>query len=146
VKPSRAALALAALLTAAPARAEPPAGYAVSIADRLELDEGQGGAASLTIAPQPGYSISTSGPLRVALAADPADGLELPRRRYRRSHAADRVAAAPRFDLAVRGARAGSYRLAVDVRFWLCRGRSCRPVQTSRAVAVTVRPPAPAQR
>jgi hypothetical protein len=136
-----AGLALAALAIAAPAAADPPR-FTISLADQIELDEGEVGTASLTITAEPGYSISQSGPIRIALSAEPAEGLELPRRRYQRGQAADRMAASPRFDLAVRGARAGRYRLAVVVRFWLCRGRSCRPIETGREVAVIVRAPA----
>jgi len=129
------------VLLVAAAAAPPPAGYRVSLADRLDLRTGQGGAVSLTIAPAPGYSISQAGPLRVVLSAAPPDGLVLPRRRYSRRHAADRLADAPRFDLAVRAARAGRYRLDVDVRFWLCRGRSCRPIRVDRRVVVDVAQP-----
>jgi hypothetical protein len=135
-----------AALAAAPAGV--PAGYQLALPGRIELDEGQGGAVSLAITPDPGYAISRAGPLRIALAAEPGDGLELPRRRYQRGHAADREAAAPRFDLAVRAARAGRYRLAIDVDFWLCRsrGRTCRPVRASRSVAIDVRAPPPPER
>jgi hypothetical protein len=145
--PRRAAV-LAALVAAgaAPPPAPPPVrlpvGYRLSLPERVEVEAGQGSAASLTIAPEPGYAVSRSGPLRVDLSAAPADGLELPRRRYGRAHAADPRADAPRFDLAVRGARPGRYRLDVGVRFWLCRGPSCRPIRASRAVAVEVRPAA----
>jgi hypothetical protein len=142
---SAAMTALAGVLVIAPAAAAPPTGYQIALPAELALDVGQAGAASLTIAPEPGYTISRTGPLRVALAAEPEAGLELPRRRYQRSHAADRLAEAPRFDLAVRGASAGRYRLTVDILFWLCRGRSCRPVRVARAVDVEVRaaPPPP---
>jgi hypothetical protein len=132
------ALALAALAGAAAAEPARP-GYRIALPERAELTAGQSGAVSMTIAAQPGYSISRSGPLRVALSADP-DALELPRRRYQRKHAADRLAEAPRFDLAVRAVRPGQHRLSIDVLFWLCRGRTCRPVRAARSVAVDVAP------
>lgn len=131
-----AAVALPAAAGAAPARP----GFTIALPEQIEVAAGQGGEVSLTIAPQPGYTISRSGPLRVSLAAEPAGAVELPRRRYHRAHAADRLAEAPRFDLAVRGVRPGRHRLAIDILFWLCRGRTCRPVRAERAVAIEVRP------
>jgi hypothetical protein len=130
-------LALAALAGAAAAEPARP-GYRIALPERAELVAGQAGTVSLTIAPQPGHVISRSGPLRVSLAADPA--LELPRRRYQRKHAADHLAEAPRFDLAVRPVRPGQHRLTVDILFWLCRGPTCRPVRASRSVAIDVGP------
>jgi hypothetical protein len=130
------------LAAALPAAAAPPPGYTIALPERIELTAGQGGEVSLTIAPQSGYTISRSGPLRVSLSAQPADAVELPRRRYQRAHAADRLAESPRFDLALRGVRPGSHRLVIDVLFWVCRGRTCRPVRAERAVAIEVRPPA----
>jgi hypothetical protein len=129
--------------TALPAAAAPRPGYTISLPEQIELAAGQGGEVSLTIAPQAGYTISRSGPLRVSLSAQPVDAVELPRRRYQRAHAADRLAEAPRFDLAVRGVRPGRHRLAIDVLFWVCRGRTCRPIRAERAVAIEVRPAAP---
>ncbi len=137
-----AALAVA-VVAALPAAAAPRPGYTIALPERIELAAGQGGEVSLTIAAQPGYTISRSGPLRVSLSAEPADAVELPRRRYHRAHAADRLAEAPRFDLAVRGVRPGRHRLVIDVLFWVCRGRTCRPVRAERAVAIDVRPAAP---
>ncbi len=136
-------LCLAAGPAAARAGAPLPDRYQISLPARMELDQGHSGAASLTIAPDPGYAISQTGPLLVALAVSPEPGLELPRRRYHRGQAADRLAAAPRFDLALRAARAGRYRLTVRILFWLCRGRTCRPIRTAREVAVEVRLPGP---
>jgi hypothetical protein len=132
------ALALAALAGAAAAEPARP-GYRIALPERAELAAGRSGAVSLTIAPEPGHVISRSGPLRVALTADPA-ALELPRRRYQRKHAADHLAEAPRFDLAVRAVRPGGHRMTVDILFWLCRGRTCRPVRASRSVAIDVTP------
>jgi hypothetical protein len=149
VTPSRAAVsalaAAAAVIGARPAAAAPPRpGYQLAVPDTLELIAGRTEAVSLTIAPEPGYAISRTGPLRIALSAEPAGALELPRPRYHRGHAADRLADAPRFDLAVRGVRPGRHRLAIDVLFWLCRGRTCRPVSAAREVTVIVRAaPAP---
>ena len=95
-------------------------------------------ALALTIAPRPGYAISRDGPLVVTVVVRPDQGLELRRRRYLRRHAADARAASPRFDLAYRAARAGRYTVVVEVRFWLCRQRTCRPVRAKRRVGIEV--------
>jgi hypothetical protein len=130
------------LLVALPAaaRAQRP-GYELLLPESVVVAEGAEAKVSLTISPAPGRSISRKGPLRVALSAEPADGLVLPRRRYRRADAADVLAESPRFDLAVRGRRAGRHRLRVAVRFWLCGRRTCWPVAAERGVAVEVSPP-----
>jgi hypothetical protein len=115
-------------------------GYSIVLPAEVAVSERSDARVSLTIAPEPGRTISRKGPLRVTVAADPADGLELPRRRYRRSDAADKLAESPRFDLAVRGRRAGRHRLLVSVRFWLCGRSTCRPVAAERSVPVEVTP------
>jgi hypothetical protein len=131
------AIALAAALPGA-AAARP--GFAIVLPDQVTVAERAEGKVSLTIAPEPGRTVSRKGPLRVTLAAEPQGGLELPRRRYRRSDAADALAESPRFDLAVRGRRAGQVRLVVAVRFWLCGRWTCWPVAAERRVPVEVTP------
>lgn len=121
------------------ARAERP-GYQLLLPERVAVAERAETTVSLTIAPDPGRTVSRKGPLRVSLAAEPEDGLELPRRRYRRADAADALAESPRFDLAVRGRRAGRHTLKVAVRFWLCGRSTCRPVAAEKSVPVEVTP------
>jgi hypothetical protein len=137
-----AGLLLVAAMAGGASAAPPPPRYRISLPAQLATDEGQGAAVSLTIVPDASYSISRSGPLRLSLAVQPEAGLELPRTRYQRSHAADPQADAPRFDLALRGVKAGRYQLEVDLSFWLCRGQVCRPIRATRTVAVEVRAPA----
>ena len=128
------------MMAAGAAAAPLPPRYRIALPAELAVDQGQGGALSLTLSPDPGYSISRTGPLVVSLAAP--EGLELPRTRYQRAQAADPQADSPRFDLAVRGARPGRYQLTVELSFWLCRGKVCRPIRASRTVAIEVRAPA----
>lgn len=130
-----AALALSTAL-AAPAAAQP--GFAIVLPAEVSVAEKAETKVSLTITPEPGRTISRKAPLRVRLAADPQDGLELPRRRYRRADAADAQAESPRFDLAVRGRRAGRHKLMVSVRFWLCGRSTCWPVAAEKSVPVEV--------
>jgi hypothetical protein len=132
----RAAVAIALLGIAAPAAARP--GYSIVLPDQVMVAERADTKVSLTIAPEPGRTISRKAPIRVSLAADPTDGLELPRKRYRRADAADALAESPRFDLTVRGRRAGKHRLLVSVRFWLCGRSTCWPVAAERSVPVEV--------
>ena len=132
-----AAIPLSAAL-AAPAAAQP--GFTLVLPDAATVAERADAKVSLTIAPDPGRTVSRKGPLRVRLAAEPADGLELPRRRYRRADAAEALAESPRFDLAVRGRRAGRHTLKVAVRFWLCGRSTCWPVAAERSVPVEVTP------
>jgi len=129
------AIAIVAAL-AAPAAARP--GYSIALPADVMVAERAETRVSLTIAAEPGRTISRKGPIRVSLAADPADGLELPHKRYRRADAADALAESPRFDLAVRGRRTGKHRLLVSIRFWLCGRSTCWPVAAERSVAVEV--------
>ena len=118
------------------------AGYQLALPARVELAVGSAGAVSMTVSPQPGFTVSRAGPLRISLAVTPdGGGLILPRRRYLRDDAADQLAASPRFDLVVKGQAPGRYQLAITARFWICRKRSCRPVTDHRAVEVEVTGP-----
>lgn len=124
---------------------KPPADYRIKVAPKLTGEVGKPLALSLTIAPQPGYTISRAGPLRIRLTTKPKQGLQLKRRRYRRKHAADKRADSPRFDLHLLAKTAGSYQLRVALRFWVCGKHTCRPVRDQRTVKVnTAEPPPPA--
>ena len=133
-------LLLAIALAAAPVAAAAQPGFTLVLPEAVSVAEKAEAKVSLTIAPDAGRTVSRKGPLRVLLAAEPADGLELPRRRYRRADAADALAESPRFDLAVRGRRAGRHTLKVAVRFWLCGRSTCWPVAAERTVSVEVTP------
>lgn len=142
-RPRVAAALAAAVVLFGPAVAAAGNGYAIKATERLEVEVGAEAAVSLTIVPAAEHSISQSGPLLIELAITPAEGLRLHKRRYRRADAADERADAPRFDLRVRGAAAGSYRIELELAFWVCRRWSCWPVTETRQVAVRVRAPAP---
>ena len=133
-------LLLAIALAAAPAAAAAQPGFTIVLPEAVSVAEKAEAKVSLTITPDAGRTVSRKGPLRVLLAAEPPDGLELPRRRYRRADAADALAESPRFDLAVRGRRAGRHTLKVAVRFWLCGRSTCWPVAAERTVPIEVTP------
>lgn len=125
------------------AAAKEPPDYEIRVPEALELEPGATGSVSLTIAPAEGFSISQDAPLVVRLSVEPTDGLMLPRTRYTREDAADERADAPRFDLAVEGKTAGDYTLSLAIRFWVCRKKTCRPVDENRKVVVKVAAPPP---
>ena len=124
---------------AAPAHAD-DAQYELRAADAT-VEVGAQASISLTIAPAAGKIVSHDGPLLVTLAAD--DGVVLTRTRYARKDAADPAADAPRFDLKVKGTAAGDHAIEVDVRFWLCGPKVCRPIRAHRAITLHVAEPAP---
>lgn len=99
---------------------------------------GERGALSLAVTPRPGFEISRDAPLIIDLRVEPAAGLVLGKRRYRRADAADPQAAAPRFDLSYRGDAPGRYLVTVELRFWVCARRTCRPVRAVREATMEV--------
>ncbi len=137
---SAAALVACAAVACRPAVADDPT-YEIRVATEATIALGATGALSVTIAPSGNRTVSTAGPVRIAVAA-PA-GLGLPRRRYARKDAADPAADAPRFDIKLKAKDAGDHPVALELRFWLCGPRVCRPITTTRTVTVHVAPPAP---
>jgi hypothetical protein len=138
VRRAGAIAALVALGLAPPAATAADAEYELRLPAEVEAIAGADGAVSLTIAPAPGRTISPDGPLVIAVAAEPADALALPKRRYLRADAADARAEAPRFDLRFGARRPGSATLRVTVVFWVCGNRSCVPVEDAREVRVSI--------
>jgi len=132
---SRGAAALLALAALARAAAADDAGFELRATD-VTVVAGEAAAISLTIAPAAGKTVSRDGPLRVDLDADA--GLALARRRYLRRDAADPAADAPRFDLKLKAREPGEHPVALDVHFWLCGAKVCRPVRAQRTVTVHV--------
>jgi hypothetical protein len=126
-------VALLVLTAASPARGED---WEVRVDEAVEVDAGTAATVSLTIAGTGGRVVSKDGPVRVALASET---LEVKRARYDRRQAADPAADAPRFDLKFTAPSAGDHTLAVEVRFWLCGAKTCRPVRAKRTVAVHAR-------
>jgi hypothetical protein len=113
-----------------------PAEHELRTSGPLALAEGARGAVSVTLAPAAGRTIDTAAPLSLRLTSSP-DGLELGKRRLGIGDAADPRADAPRFEVPVAGP-AGSYRLRVEARFWLCARKTCRPVRDQVEVPVEI--------
>lgn len=121
-----------------------PAEYAIELGDRATAAAGASGSLSLTIRPLRGRRISQDGPLRINVAVAPEPGLRFARRAFRRRHAADPKADAPRFELGYTAESEGEFRVDIAIRFWLCAKRTCWPVRERRRVVVEVSsPPAP---
>ena len=133
------------VMTMSTVRAEPK-DYELRIVPPSALHVGDSKALSLTIQARGNYTISKVGPLEVIATAAP-EGLQLRRTRFLRKHAADARARNPRFDIGLRGNKAGRYQLTLRSRFWVCLRRTCRPVRQTRRVGIEVlvrQPPADA--
>jgi hypothetical protein len=132
------ALLVAALLLvlASPALADD---WELRIAETADVEAGAASTVSLTIAGLGGRVVSRDGPVRVSLSSPT---LKTPRARYDRRHAADPAADTPRFDLRFTAPDAGDHTLSLDVRFWLCGARACRPIHATRQIAVHATAPA----
>ena len=135
-----AAVALAAVAACSAVRAD-DATYEVRLAPEATVALGATGALSVTIVPSGSRTVSADGPVRIDV--DAPEGLGLPRRRYARKDAADPAADAPRFDVKLKARAPGDYPVTLDLRFWLCGPRVCRPIATRRTVTVHVPAPAP---
>jgi len=133
--------AIAVALAACGAARADEQGYELRVTSELTVEPGASAAISVAIVPGAGRTVSGDGPVRVAVSAP--DAISLPRRRYTRKDAADPAADAPRFDVRLKAREPGDHAVALDVRFWLCGSRVCRPVAATRSVTVHVPAPVP---
>lgn len=102
---------------------------------------GETAAVSVTITPAAGETISQDGPVIVDVRVDEGAGIAPYRYRYWRKDAVDPQASAPRFDIRVRGERAGTWSLTLKILFWECAKKTCVPVKEKREVTVVVKVP-----
>jgi hypothetical protein len=128
----------AALAACTSAHADDP-GYELRLTPETTIALDTTAAISVALVPSAGRTVSAAGPVRVAIEAP--DAIGVPRRRFARKDAADPAADAPRFDVKLKARAAGDHTVTVDVRFWLCGRRVCRPIATTRTMVVHV--PAP---
>ncbi|MBA3460570.1 MAG: hypothetical protein H0T46_11445 [Deltaproteobacteria bacterium] len=135
-------LAILALVIATGADAQRQPGWEVRVGDKVELVTGASGTIPISIAVDRGLTVSRDAAVIVDLAPEP--GLTFRKRRLGRSDAVDPEADAPRFAAAVRGDQDGEHSVKVRVRFWLCGGKACRPIDVRRTAVVSVAPAAPA--
>jgi hypothetical protein len=130
------AFLLAALALTARAEAQRQPGWEVRVAERVEVAAGAGGAIPISIAVDRGLTVSKDAAVIVDLVAPP--GVTLRKRRLGRGEAVDPGADAPRFAVPVRATEAGEHAVKIRVRFWVCGGKACRPVDVRRSAIVTV--------
>lgn len=135
-------LALLVLVLASAADAQRQPGWEVRVPDKIEVATGASGAIPISIAVDRGLTVSKDASVIVDLAGD---GLTFRRKRLGRGDAVDPDADAPRFEAAVRGDTEGEHTVRLRVRFWLCGGKSCRPIDVKKTavVAVSAQSPSP---
>jgi len=120
----------------APARAQRDAGWDVRVAERVEVALGQAAPLAIAVAVDRGLTVSRDAGVIVDLVPD--EGVTVKKRRLGRGDAVDPEADAPRFAAPVRGDSPGEHEVRLRVRFWLCRTRTCRPIDVRRATTVSV--------
>src|SRR5215831_15526714 len=112
------------------------------------------GAVAPRVVPWLGLAMLVCAPVTIALAVDrgltvsrdaaviidlaPDAGATVKKRRLGRGDAVDPEADAPRFAASVHGDSPGEHAVRLRVRFWLCRSRTCRPIDVRRVATVAV--------
>ncbi|HEX7840160.1 MAG TPA: hypothetical protein VF469_21935 [Kofleriaceae bacterium] len=125
-----------AMLVCAPAQAQRDAGWDVRVAERVEVALGQTAPLAIAVAVDRGLAVSKDAAVIVDLAPD--GGVTVKKRRLGRGDAVDPEADAPRFAAPVRGDAPGDHEVRLRVRFWLCREKTCRPIDVRRVTTVAV--------
>ena len=135
-------LLLVALLVAGTAYAQPrQPDWEVTVADKVSVAPGESGSISVAVRVDRGLTVSKDASVIVDVQADP--GVTVRKKRLGRTDAVDPEADAPRFAVAVKGDATGDHAVKVRVRFWVCGGKSCRPIDVRKSALVSVAPPAP---
>lgn len=117
----------------ADAAAQRQPGWEVRIPARVQLTVGEAGELPLAIAVDRGLTVSRDAPVLVDVSV-PA-GLTVKKPRLERRDAVDPGADAPRFAIPLHPTAAGTYIIEIRIRFWVCGGWICRPVDVRRQVA-----------
>jgi len=128
--------ALLALLIATGAEAQRQPGWEVRVADKIEVAPGASGTIAVSIAVDRGLTVSRDAD--VILDVVPDQGLTVRKKRLGRRDAVDPEADAPRFAIGVRADAEGEHTVKLRVRFWLCGGKVCKPVDVRRTATITV--------
>lgn len=133
---------LAALLLVGTAHAQPrQPGWEVTVAERVTVAPGESQSISVAIRVDRGLTVSKDASVIVDVQADP--GVTVRKKRLGRTDAVDPEADAPRFAVGVKGDTSGDHAVKVRIRFWVCGGKSCKPVDVRKSATVTVAAPAP---
>jgi hypothetical protein len=133
---------LVAVLLASTAYAQPrQPDWEVTVADKVIVAPGESGSISVAIRVDRGLTVSKDASVIVDVQADP--GVTVRKKRLGRTDAVDPEADAQRFAVGVKGDTAGDHAVKVRVRFWVCGGKSCKPIDVRKSATVTVAAPAP---
>lgn len=133
---------LALLIGGSGVQAQRQPGWEVRVGDKVVLAPGASGTIPVSIAVDRGLTVSRDAEVILDLAPEP--GLTFRKRRLGRADAVDPGADAPRFAVAVRGDAEGEHPVKVRLRFWLCGGTACKPIDVRRTAVVSVAAPSPA--
>lgn len=133
--------ALLALLLASGAEAQRQPGWEVRVPEKVELATGASGTVALSIAVDRGLTVSRDAD--VILDVVPEQGVTVRKKRLGRRDAVDPEADAPRFSIPVRADTEGEHTVKLRVRFWLCGGKVCKPIDVRRTATVAVMAAAP---
>ena len=125
-----------ALLVCAPAWAQRDPGWEVRVAERVEVGVGASAPLTIALAVDRGLTVSKDAAVIIDLAPDA--GVTVKKRGLERTDAVDPEADAPRFAASVRGDTPGEHAVRLRVRFWLCRSRTCRPIEVRRTATIAV--------
>ncbi len=135
-------LLLGVVLLASVAYAQPrQPGWEVTVADKVTVAPGESGSISVAIRVDRGLTVSKDASVIVDVVPEP--GVTVRKKRLGRTDAVDPEADAPRFAIGVKGDTAGEHAVKVRVRFWVCGGKSCKPIDVRRSANVSVATPAP---
>ena len=134
--------ALLALLLVSGAEAQRQPGWEVRVPDKIEIAPGASGTVAVSLAVDRGLTVSRDADVILDVAPD--QGLTVRKKRLGRRDAVDPEADAPRFAIPVRADAEGEHTVKLRVRFWLCGGKVCKPIDVRRTATVAVRAPAPA--
>ena len=132
--------ALLALLLATGADAQRQPGWEVRVPDKVELATGASGTVALSIAVDRGLTVSKDADVIVDVVTE--QGVTVRKKRLGRRDAVDPEADAPRFAIPVRADADGEHPVKLRVRFWLCGGKVCKPIDVRRTATVAVTAPA----
>jgi hypothetical protein len=127
---------LAVLAAAVAARADATLVAAVSPPPTAKV--GARSEIGISIAAAPGLALHGLAPLFVDLEAPDALGLE--RHRLERADAVRFDAPQAAFRVGIRPTAAGDHAVRARIRAWVCRGETCRAVETTKIARVTVSP------
>ena len=111
-------------------------GWEVRVPDKVELVTGASGTVALSIAVDRGLTVSRDADVIVDVVTD--QGVTVRKKRLGRRDAVDPEADAPRFAIPVKADADGDHTVRLRIRFWLCGGKVCKPIDVRRTATIAV--------